>query len=103
MAPPEAKKQKQDHGPPVIFTLGGAKPDVRFYVFTKEFHVNSGILKTHSEFFRKHLDPTGGLQPTSSSPLFHSDWHTYIEEDGDWALGCTWKVGQSIFSTLADC
>jgi hypothetical protein len=98
MAPPKAKKQKFTLDPPVVFTLGGAKPDVRLYAFTKEFHVNSGILKTHSEFFRIFLEPSGGVQPTSVSPLFHSDWHTQVEKDGTWVLASYPNVGQFIFS-----
>jgi hypothetical protein len=96
MATPEAKKQKLDYDPPVIFTLGGGRPDVRFYVFNKEFHANSGILKIHSEFFRRHLDPSGGIQPSSLSSLFHSDWYTKIEEDGAWALTCDPGVSEFI-------
>jgi len=98
MAPPEAKKQKLASDPPIIFTLGGAKPDVRLYVFTKEFHANSGILKIHSEYFRKFLEPSGGVQPASASPLFHSDWYTQVEKDGTWVLASYPKVGQFIFS-----
>lgn len=82
-----------------MFVTGGAKPDVRIFVFDQEFHVSSGALKLHSAFFRKFLEPSGGIQPSSSAPsVFKSDWYTQIDTDlpTGWGLCSDAKVSRSL-------
>ncbi|KAL2063640.1 hypothetical protein VTL71DRAFT_5445 [Oculimacula yallundae] len=86
-----AKRQKlspaqQSSGIPIIFTTGKHKADVRMFVFDSEYHVYSGVLKMNAAFFEAMLEPTGGIQPTSTSPLFKSDWHTTLDSDLGWVL-----------------
>lgn len=71
---------------PIIFTIRKLKPDVRFFVFDTEYHVYSGALKLHSEFFERFLEPSGGIAPSSTSLDFKSDWYTDIDDDGSWHL-----------------
>ncbi|KAE8450707.1 hypothetical protein EG329_006052 [Mollisiaceae sp. DMI_Dod_QoI] len=93
MAQPQAKKQKTNNAP-IVFTLRKAKPDVRFFVFDQEYHVYSAVLKVGSEFFQKYLEPSGGIAPTSTSPLFRSDWYTDVEDDGSWHLSSDVSIRQ---------
>jgi hypothetical protein len=89
MAPPPEKKIKLDPEPkkPIIFTTPGIEPDVALHVFNQEFLVYSGLLKIHSDFFRKFLEPCGGKLPTSTSPFITSQWFTKIDEDClSWSL-----------------
>lgn len=64
------------------------------FVFDQEFHVSSGALKLHSAFFRKSLESSDGVQPSSDSPFFTSDWYTEVDEYNNpkWRLTADKKV-----------
>ncbi|KAN0093784.1 hypothetical protein V8E51_016968 [Hyaloscypha variabilis] len=94
MAAPQAKRIKLDPDPkqPIIFTTPDMRPDVGLQVFNQQFHVYSGVLKIHSGFFRKYLEPSGGLLPTSTSPTLSSEWFTKVDADGkSWSLTSDYK------------
>jgi hypothetical protein len=78
--------------PPIIFTTPGTKPDACLYVFSKEFHVSSASLKLNSTYFRKWLEPSEGIIPTSIRSGFASEWFTQVNGDGTWALTSDAKV-----------
>jgi len=95
MPPPPIKKVKidPDQKAPIIFTAPDQRPDVGLQVFNQIFHVYSGVLKIHSGFFRTYLEPSGGLLPTSTSPLVTSEWFTKVDNDGKaWSLTSDQKV-----------
>jgi hypothetical protein len=95
MAAPQAKRIKLDPDPkqPIIFTTPDMRPDVGLQVFNQQFHVYSGVLKIHSGFFRKYLEPSSGLLPTSTSPTLSSEWFTKVDADGkSWSLTSDYKV-----------
>jgi hypothetical protein len=74
---------------PITFTRFGFEPDLRLYVFNKEFHVDSEILKLYSSHFRSLLDPSSTHNTSSTSPDFHSDWYTSIgfyDQKSSWSL-----------------
>ncbi|KAH9215135.1 hypothetical protein DL95DRAFT_408730 [Leptodontidium sp. 2 PMI_412] len=101
MPPPPAKKQKTSSGgSPIIFTTARHKPDIRMFVFDQEFHVYSGMLKMNSAFFETMLEPSGGIQPTSTSPLFKSDWYTTLDKDLGWVLSFDLKCKHKDLSTF---
>ncbi|KAG9234912.1 hypothetical protein BJ875DRAFT_530466 [Amylocarpus encephaloides] len=54
------------------------------------------VLKTHSEFFRKHLDSP---EKTLSPGVLKYEWITNIDEDGTWSL--VWKVDLAEKSGMA--
>ncbi len=76
MAPPP-KKQKIVHNEEgqsaIIFHQPGLKPDVLLRVFDVDYHVHSIILKPHSAFFRKFLEPsnTPAIKPATVGTEFH--------------------------------
>ncbi|KAH8801159.1 hypothetical protein F5882DRAFT_435512 [Hyaloscypha sp. PMI_1271] len=86
MTPPPSKEQKTSTSPPIIFTTPGTKPDVCLYFFSKEFHVSSASLKLNSTYFRKWIEPSEGILPTSIRSGFASEWFTQVNGDGTWAL-----------------
>jgi hypothetical protein len=83
---------------PEIFSHPSGPPDVRFKIFGKyELHAHSWILKKHSEYFEKRLDPCDG-DPTAAvlkaqreaevgqSPDFRYEWVSCIDQDGSWCV-----------------
>lgn len=63
---------------PIVFPVA----DMSIQVFSQAFHVNSDILKVHSEFFRKFLDsPDKGKSPTSKAGNFKYEWVTQVDAD----------------------
>ncbi|KAH7319449.1 hypothetical protein BKA65DRAFT_569816 [Rhexocercosporidium sp. MPI-PUGE-AT-0058] len=100
MASPAAKKQKTSPDPPIIFTTARQKPDVRMFVFNQEFHVYSGVLKMNAAFFETMLEPSGGMKPRSTSPLFKSDWFTALDADLGWVLSFDHKCKHENLSTF---
>ncbi|KAF4637464.1 hypothetical protein G7Y89_g620 [Cudoniella acicularis] len=83
---PLAKKPKVEVEPPTVFTTPGTRPDLRFKVFNREFHVHSVILRVNSAFFRKFLDPINLEDQKPASGLFTYEWYTKIEDDGSWCI-----------------
>tara|TARA_R110002060_G_scaffold4952_11_gene7695 strand:- start:593 stop:877 length:285 start_codon:yes stop_codon:yes gene_type:complete len=70
MAPPPSKKQKTDPNMLIVFaTTGGLKPDVRFDVLGKDYHVHSALLKLHSAFFAKFLDSADKNTIPTKAPM----------------------------------
>jgi hypothetical protein len=69
---------------PIIFNA----PDMSIQVFHQTFHVNSTILKIHSDFFRTFLDsPDKTAASTSAAPKFKYEWVTEVDKDGTgWVL-----------------
>jgi hypothetical protein len=93
MAPPWNKKQKTSDNqptfpmPPVIFKSRNLKPDVRLKVFGKEFHVHSVVLKMHSTYFLKLIEPVENRQSTTSSSIrFPYEYISIADDDGEWSL-----------------
>lgn len=76
---PVEKKSKA----PIIFKSAGLNPDIYIKVFDQEFHVNSIVLKANCAFFRTFLEPSGGMLPKSTNPLFTSEWFTKVDGDED--------------------
>ncbi|KAG4436033.1 hypothetical protein IFR05_008465 [Cadophora sp. M221] len=85
---------------PIIFTTPRHKPDIRMFVFDQDFHVYSGLLKVHAAFFETMLEPSGGIIPTSTSPLFKSDWYTTLDKDLGWVLSSDPKCEHENLSTF---
>ncbi|TGO08202.1 hypothetical protein BTUL_0221g00190 [Botrytis tulipae] len=91
---PPAKKRKLDHeeyGPasPIVHTfhLPGHKVDVKLSVFDGlQLHVHSVILKLHSAFFRRFLDPPGRDDKDENTGSFKYEWVTVYDDDGSWSL-----------------
>ncbi|TGO52161.1 hypothetical protein BOTNAR_0332g00010 [Botryotinia narcissicola] len=89
-----AKKRKLDHeeyGPasPTVHTfhLPGHKVDVKLSVFDGlQLHVHSVILKLHSAFFRRFLDPPGRDEKDENTGSFKYEWVTVYDDDGSWSL-----------------
>ena len=72
---------------PVIFENFGMIPDVRLKVFDLEIQVHSGVLKEHSAFFRRFLDPANKEEESSvASGPFKYEWISKVDEDGSWGL-----------------
>ena len=60
--------------------------DTRLEVFGTIFHVSSAVLKMHSQYFFKFLDPADKVVGTDQGG-FKYDWVTKIVDDGkDWQL-----------------
>ncbi|TGO39697.1 hypothetical protein BHYA_0049g00330 [Botrytis hyacinthi] len=91
---PPAKKRKLDqeeYGPasPTVhpFHLPGHKVDVKLSVFDGlQLHVHSVILKLHSAFFRRFLDPPGRDDKDENTGSFKYEWVTLYDDDGSWSL-----------------
>ncbi|PVH87076.1 hypothetical protein DL98DRAFT_350421, partial [Cadophora sp. DSE1049] len=62
--------------------------DTRMFVFTQEFRVFAEPLRMSSAFFERAFDPSNGIEMTSTSPLFKSDWYMTLDKDVGWALTC---------------
>ncbi|KAH7355137.1 hypothetical protein BKA65DRAFT_581836, partial [Rhexocercosporidium sp. MPI-PUGE-AT-0058] len=54
-------------------------------VFETEYHVNSVILKLHSNYFRRFFDSPDKPQRPEGTP-FRYEYITVLDEDGTWAL-----------------
>lgn len=70
---------------PIVF----ADADTSLQVFHQAFHVNSTILKVHSEFFRKFLDSPDkkSSESASTARTFKYEWVTEVDDDGKgWTL-----------------
>ena len=80
---------------PIVFTPPGLDSDMSIEVFKQIFHVNSMVLKSHSQFFRNFLDsPDKATAPDSAT--FRYDWVTQIDQDGTgWALTAKEKTSVS--------
>lgn len=93
-----SKKRPREESPdtgtatsPDVFFSPGLKPDTRFTVFEKEYHVHSVILKLHSNYFRRFLDsPDKEAAPVDA--LFKYDYVSVVDKDGSWALDPVSKV-----------
>ncbi|KAH7403257.1 hypothetical protein BKA64DRAFT_641259 [Cadophora sp. MPI-SDFR-AT-0126] len=86
MVPPPAKKQKLSQSSAIIFTTLKNEPNTRLFVFNQEFHVFAEPLRMNSAFFERAFDPSNGIELSSSSPLFKSDWYTSLDKDVGWVL-----------------
>ncbi|TVY46256.1 hypothetical protein LOCC1_G004347 [Lachnellula occidentalis] len=72
---------------PIVFTAPGLGPDMSIEVFKQIFHVNSMVLKIHSEYFRNYLDSPDKSPASSVSGSFKYEWVTQVDEDGTgWSL-----------------
>ncbi|KAL2063643.1 hypothetical protein VTL71DRAFT_5448 [Oculimacula yallundae] len=72
---------------PIVFSARGLKLDVRLQVFDKIFHVHSTILKLHSAYFFKFLDPANAAPVADPAPgSFPYEWVTKVDMDGLWYL-----------------
>ncbi|TVY51273.1 hypothetical protein LCER1_G006000 [Lachnellula cervina] len=72
---------------PIVFTAPGLGPDMSIEVFEQIFHVNSMVLKIHSEYFRNYLDSPDKAPAGSVSGAFRYEWVTQVDEDGmGWSL-----------------
>lgn len=65
-----------------IFTLPEQKADLRMKVFSRDFQVNSYMLKSKATFFRKALESSN-----SDIPPCRQEWVTQFE-GGKWSLIC---------------
>lgn len=85
MASPNPKTEKITHAP-VIFQFSPGQPDVRFKLFGEyEFHAHSWVLKEHSQFFLKFLDPLNkkavGDDAASNLSQFRYEWVSQVDGD----------------------
>ncbi|TVY21116.1 hypothetical protein LARI1_G001975 [Lachnellula arida] len=82
---------------PIVFTAPGLGPDMSIEVFKQIFHVNSMVLKIHSEYFRNYLDSPDKAPAGSVSGAFRYEWVTLVDEDGKgWCLTAKEKVSRLI-------
>ncbi|TVY89683.1 hypothetical protein LAWI1_G003078 [Lachnellula willkommii] len=78
---------------PIVFTAPGLGPDMSIEVFKQIFHVNSMVLKIHSEYFRNYLDSPDKAPAGSVAGAFKYEWVTQVDEDGKgWSLTAKEKV-----------
>ncbi|TVY39026.1 hypothetical protein LSUB1_G004583, partial [Lachnellula subtilissima] len=72
---------------PIVFTAPGLGPDMSIEVFKQIFHVNSLVLKVHSEYFRTYLNSPDKAPASSISGTFRYNWVTLVDEDANgWSL-----------------
>jgi hypothetical protein len=91
--PPKASKKRSrcdsalvEAGPPPIkFISPGFTADTCITVFGQDYHVNSMILKLHSNYFRKFLD-SADKPNAPATAIFKYNYTTVVDEDGIWAV-----------------